>query len=390
MPPGGRADHELDFYPVIPAGGSGKRLWPLSRVEEPKFLKPIAGPGSNLFVQTVERLSAVAPTRNIYVVTGERYAPRILEEAPGIAPGNVLAEPGPMDSGPAIALASAIIDRRHPGSLMGTFAADHFIPDPEGFASAVRTALAGAARGLLMTIGVEPTRPDTGYGYVHLDASTGAEGIFSVKRFKEKPDFALATEFLASGEYLWNASTFVWRPDVFLEELRLEDPGMHEGVSRLAEAWDTPSRPALLAEIWPTLTRIAVEYLVMEPASARGRVGTVRGGFPWTDVGDFNTLGEINGTDASGNSVVGAEPVARRVLSTGAELAEAADAAVLLQDSENLVVHPSAGKFVAAIGVQDIAIIETADALLVCARDRVQDVKALVDALGEIPRPELL
>ena len=361
------------FHPVIPAGGSGKRLWPLSRVGEPKFLMPIGAHGSSLLTQTLDRLGLLAPAAHAYVVTGERYAERIALEAPGLAPENVLAEPSPMDSGPAIALAAAVIAQRHPGSIMGSFAADHFIPDSAAFADAVRTAIAGAEQGLLMAVGIEPTRPETGYGYIHLDPGSERDGVFAVKQFKEKPSRETAEAFLASGEFLWNASMFVWQPETFLAELARRDERLHAGITRIAAAWDTPDRAATLAEVWPTLPKVAIEYVVMEPAAAEGLVGTVRGAFGWTDVGDFNALGDINEPDEHGNAVIGADR-----------------ATVLAREARNVVVRPGADKLVAVIGVDDVAIVETDDVLLVCARDRVQDVKGLVESLGEISRDDLL
>lgn len=381
---------DSSFYPVIPAGGSGKRLWPLSRRGEPKFLMPAHNGESNLLMQTLDRLKLVAPTDNVYVVTGESYAERILNEAREVSATNLLAEPGPMDSGPAIALAAAVIAKRHPNSVMGSFAADHAISDPDAFALAVRTAIAGAQRGYLMTIGVEPTRPDTGYGYIHFDASVDDDGIFSVRRFKEKPDLALATKFLETGEYLWNASMFVWRPEVFLEELRLEDPAMHDGVQRIASAWDGPHRAEILAATWPTLTRMAVEYLVMEPAAARGRIGTARGRFPWTDVGDFNTLGALHQPDADGNTIIAADRAPVAVLQGVGSISREASSDVLIRDSANTVIHPADGKLVVLIGVENLAIIDTEDVLLVCVRNRVQEVKTIADALPAIPREDLL
>lgn len=375
----------MSFYAVIPAGGSGKRLWPLSRARAPKFLMPV-GAGANLLQQTLARLECLAPPANTYVVTGESHVDRILAEAPALVPDNVLAEPFPMDSGPAIALAAAVIAQRHPGSVMGSFAADHYIPDAASFVDALRVAIRGAERDLLMTIGVEPTRPDPGYGYIHFDAGSEADGVYAVARFKEKPTPAVATAFLSTGEYLWNASMFVWRPEVFLDELRGQDPEMHRGVTSLAAAWDTPDRADALAAIWPTLTRMAVEYLVMEPASDRSRVGTVRGRFRWTDVGDFNTLGEISAPDVHGNVVIGSD----EPLPPDGEPGEAADGAVMIKDAKNLVLHPGAGKLLAAIGVEDLAVIDTEDALLICPRDRVQEVKQLVEALSETAHSKLL
>lgn len=381
---------DTSFYPVIPAGGSGKRLWPLSRMREPKFLMPANNGESNLLMQTLDRLELVAPADNVYVVTGETYAERILSEARSIPRANLLAEPGPMDSGPAIALAAAVIAERHPDSVMGSFAADHAISDPRAFASAVRTAIAGARQGYLMTIGVEPTRPDTGYGYIHFDASTQNDGVFGVRRFKEKPDLALATEFLQTGEYLWNASMFVWRPEAFLEELRIEDPDMHDGVRLIGAAWDGPDRAEILTATWPRMTRMAIEYLVMEPAAARGRIGTARGRFPWTDVGDFNTLGALNEPDADGNTIIAADRAPAAELQGVGSVSREATSDVLIRDSANTVIHPADGKLVVLIGVENLAIIDTEDVLLICARDRVQEVKTIADALPEISREDLL
>lgn len=380
----------MDFYPVIPAGGSGKRLWPLSRLREPKFLMPVGAADSNLLLQTLKRLEAVAPSSNVYVITGATYARRIREEAPDVPARNVLEEPAPMDSGPAIALAAAIIAKRHPGSVMGSFAADHSIADSEAFAFALRSAIAGAERGYLMTIGVEPTRPDPGYGYIHFDASAEVDGVFAVKRFKEKPDLELAKTFLESGEYLWNASMFVWRPEVFLDELRLEDPGMHDGVTRIADAWDGPERDDVLEETWPTLTKMAIEYLVMEPAAARGRIGTVRGRFPWTDVGDFNTLGELSDADARGNAIIAADSGTSQELAGVGTVTKGTDVEVLFRDSAGVVVHPVSGKLVVVIGVEDVAVVDTDDVLLVCAKDKVQEVKTIVESLASISRQDLL
>ena len=364
----------MAFFPLIPAGGSGKRLWPLSRAAEPKFLMPVGPDGVSLLGQTVERLSSVAPVEQTYVVTGERYVDQVVAAAPNLTTKNVLAEPSPMDSGPAIALGSAVIAHRHPGSVMGSFAADHHIPAVASFAEALRVAIDGAERDLLMTIGVQPTRPDTGYGYIHFDAASEDRGVYAVSQFKEKPTSALAEEFLASGEYLWNASMFVWRPEVFLEELRRYDPAMHDGVTTLAAAWDTPERKEAVKSIWPTLTKRAVEYLVMEPASHRGRIGTVKGQFSWTDVGDFNTLGAINEPDADGNAMLGATSPAE----------------VFIKDGKNLVLHSAGGKLIAVVGAEDLAVIDTEDVLLVCSRSRAQSVKDLVDALSERSRDDLL
>jgi mannose-1-phosphate guanylyltransferase len=218
-----------------------------------------------------------------------------------------------------------------------------------------------------MTVGITPTRPETGYGYLQCGAHIDGGPVRAVEEFKEKPAYEVAEAYLSSGRYYWNASMFVWRVDVFLAELERQCPELHAGLARIAEAWDGPSRAEVLGEVWPTLPRISVDYAVMEGAAAAGRVATVAGDFGWTDVGDFHTLGDVLPADADGNVVLadGNEP----------------KPGVLLHDSAGLVVVPQSGRLVAALGVRDLVVVDTPDAVLVCPRQRAQDVKHLVDRL---------
>lgn len=252
------------LHAVIPAGGSGTRLWPLSRAGRPKFLLPLTGSTDSLLQATVGRLAPlVAPERTL-VVTGQPHAAAVAAQLPGLPPDNILAEPAPRDSGAAIGLAAAVIAQREPDAVMGSFAADHLVQHRDSFAAAVREAVTGAEQGWLMTVGMRPTRPETGFGYVQYGAGTGSGSIRRVVQFKEKPDRELAERFVASGDYLWNASMFIWRVEVFLAELARQQPALHDGLVRIAAAWDTPRRAEVLAEVWPQLPRIAVEYAVME------------------------------------------------------------------------------------------------------------------------------
>jgi mannose-1-phosphate guanylyltransferase len=354
------------FFAVIPAGGSGTRLWPLSRADHPKFLHPLTGTSASLLQATVARLAPLAPPERTLVVTGVAHAAAVARQVSGLPEENILIEPSPRDSCAAIGLAAALIARRDPEAVMGSFAADHLITDPRRWEQAVRAAVTGAEQGLLMTIGITPTRPETGYGYLELGAEIGPGPLRRVEEFKEKPTLEVAESYLRSGRHLWNASMFVWRVDVFLAELARQQPELHAGLTTIAAAWHTGDRARVLGEVWPTLTRISVDYAVMEGAAAAGRVGTVPGDFGWNDVGDFHTLGEVLPADESGNVVVGdAKP------------------GVLLRDSSNLVVVPQAGRLIAALGVQDLIVVDTADVLLVCPRERAQDVKKLVEDLKE-------
>ena len=354
------------MYAVIPAGGSGTRLWPLSRSAEPKFLHPLSGTEASLLQATVRRLAPLTSPEHTLVVTGASHAPAVARQLTELPEDNVLIEPSPRDSCAAIALAAAVIAEREPAAVMGAFAADHLIADPATYLDVVRSAIAGAERGMLMTIGITPTRPETGYGY--LQCGEFLDGpVRRVEEFKEKPAYDIAQRYVESGRYVWNAGMFVWRVEVFLAELARQQPDLHDGIRRIAAAWATPGRDEVLGEVWPTLTKISVDYAVMEGAAAAGRVATVPGDFGWTDVGDFATLGEVLPADPAGNVVLSA------VASAKPE--------VILSDTSGTVVVPQSGRLIAALGVRDLVIVDTPDALMVCPRDRAQDVKCLVDEI---------
>jgi mannose-1-phosphate guanylyltransferase len=366
------------LYAVIPAGGSGTRLWPLSRAGNPKFLHPLTGTPATLLQATVERLGPLTDEAHTFVVTGAAHAAAVARQLPELPEQNLLVEPAPRDSCAAIGLAAAIIAHGDPQGVMGSFAADHLIADGARFVEVLRSAVGGAQQGFLMTVGIQPSRPETGYGYLECDGVVSGE-VRRVDQFKEKPSREVAEEYLADGHHFWNAGMFVWRVDVFLEELARQQPEMHAGLTRIAAAWHTPERDAVLGEVWPTLRKISVDYAVMEGAAAAGRVATVVGDFGWNDIGDFATLGDVlpgeeTGPDTAPNVVVdpGEKPE------------------VLLLDSTGLVVVPHSGRLVAALGTHDMIIVDTPDALLVCPRERAQDVKMIVDALKEAGQHRLV
>ncbi|WP_189171669.1 mannose-1-phosphate guanylyltransferase [Pilimelia anulata] len=356
------------LYAVIPAGGSGTRLWPLSRAGHPKFLHPLTGTPASLLQATADRLAPLAGADRTYVVTGAAHAAAVARQLPALPAGNVLVEPSPRDSCAAIGLAAALIARRDPDAVMGAFAADHLIADVAEFHRVIGRAVEGARAGHLMTVGITPTRPETGYGYLQLGAAAGTAR--AVAEFKEKPDAATAERYVKSGNHLWNASMFVWRVRTFLDELARQCPDLHAGLDRIADSWGTPAQDAVLGEVWPTLRRISVDYAVMEGAAAAGLVATVPGDFGWNDVGDFHTLGAVLPGDHAGNVTLG-------------------PGEALLDDCADTVVVAQSGRLVAAVGVRDLVVVDTPDALLVCPRDRAQDVKRLVDAL-DTPTRQLL
>jgi mannose-1-phosphate guanylyltransferase len=357
-----------ELHVVVPAGGSGTRLWPLSRAANPKFLHPLTGTDRSLLQATYDRLAPLCTPDRLLIVTGPAHAPGVARQLPDLPEENILVEPFARDSCAAISLAAAVIEERSPGAVMASFAADHLVADVAAFADTVWHAVEGAADGALMTIGITPTRPETGYGYLRCSAPPRFGEIQRVLEFKEKPTLDVATEYLKSGRYLWNASMFLWSTDVFLAELAARRPDVHDPVRVISHAWGTADQDAVLASVWPDVPKVAVEYAVMEPAAAEGKVGTVPGDFGWSDIGDFETLGELLGRDVDGARVVDVQGKA------GGE--------VLAVDSDGTIVLPGE-RLVATLGVRDLIVVDTEDAVLVCRRDRAQDIKRLTELLRE-------
>ena len=352
------------LYCVTLAGGSGTRLWPLSRAGDPKFLHALTGTSASLLQATYIRLAPLSTPERTFVVTGTAHAAAVARQLPDLPQENLLVEPAPRDSCAAIGLAAVLIARRDPTAMMGSFPADHMVRRPEAFHEAIRAAISGAQDGRLMTVGITPTGPETGFGYLQCGPSDN--GVMAVAEFKEKPNHEVAVEYLRTGRYLWNAGMFVWRVEAFLAELARQQPVLSEGLHAIGDAWGTPEQDRVLGETWPTLPKISVDYAVMEGAADAGLVSTVPGDFGWTDVGDFHTLGEVLAPDAHGNVLVGEDK-----------------ADVLLSDSTGCIIVPQSGRMVAALGLQDVIIVDTPDAVLVCPRDRAQEVKKLVDELKE-------
>ncbi|MFN3867006.1 MAG: mannose-1-phosphate guanylyltransferase, partial [Demequina sp.] len=281
-----------DFVSVVPAGGVGSRLWPLSRPERPKFLIDLLGTGTTLIQDTIARLAPLSET--LYVVTGERHADAVAGQLPDVPGERIIAEPSPRDSMAAIALAAALIENRMGERIMGSFAADHVIPDAKAFRATVRTAIEAARTGRVVTIGIEPTEPSTAFGYVRSGASLAdAPGAFTVEAFTEKPDADTAAAFIAQGGSSWNAGMFVVSTSVLLGHLARLQPTLEAGVREIAAAWDGPSRAEVLSRVWPTLTRIAIDHAIAEPVAVEGGVAMVPGPFAWHDVGDFASLAAL-------------------------------------------------------------------------------------------------
>jgi mannose-1-phosphate guanylyltransferase len=362
---------EGGFYAIVPAGGAGTRLWPLSRADRPKFLLQLLGDGRSLLQTTLDRLAPVSD--GVCVVTGTAHAAAVARQLPQLPDDDLFVEPSPRESAAAIGLAAAVLARRHPDCVVGSFAADHVVPEVDAFHRVVAEAVATARAGYLVTVGITPTHPATGFGYVcsaePLDVP-GAPSALQVKEFREKPDEATARSYVESGRYRWNAGMFVARAATLMALYEEHQPELAAGLHRIADAWDSPAREEVLGDVWCQLPKIAIDYAIAEPAAAAGRVAVVPGSFGWDDIGDFRSLSTLLPSADDGVQTLG-------------------PAEVVPQDASGTVVVSSSGRLVALLGVSDLVIVDTPDALLVADRARAQDVKALVDRLRD-GHPELL
>lgn len=350
------------FWAVVPAGGAGTRLWPLSRSGSPKFLHDLTGSGRTLLEQTHDRLAPIVGDR-FMVVTGAAHLDAVRSQLAILDGDAVLAEPSARDSMAAIGLAAAVLERRG-AEVMGSFAADHVIADPERFHAAVVAAVDAARDGWLVTIGIEPTFASSAFGYIHQgEALSGHPQARAVVEFVEKPSVPVAEDYVASGNYRWNAGMFVVRPTVLLDLLAEQDPGFSATLRAIA------AEPHRLAEWWEKLPKIAIDHAIAEPAAAAGKVATVPGSFGWDDIGDFDSLATLLG-DQEKCVVLG-------------------DATRVQTREVTGLIVPGSDRMVAVIGLDDVVVVDTPDALLVTTRERAQDVKAIVAALKEQGRSDL-
>jgi mannose-1-phosphate guanylyltransferase len=367
--PSARASSGMPFWSVVPAGGSGTRLWPLSRSAQPKFLLPLLGDHS-LLQQTADRLRPLAPPERTLVVCGRAHAAAVAAQLPHLPEANIVVEPAPRGSGPAIGLAAAIIARHDPKAIMGSFAADHEVRDQEAFARAVGVAIEAAGSGLLVTIGLTPSRPETGYGYIESTdeaiVTTGDGTAFRARGFVEKPDLARATAYVESGQFLWNASMFIWKVGSFLDELARLQPDLHLGVTRIAAAWGTAEQGRVLAEVWPTLPDVTIDEGVMERSP---RVAVVPAEMGWSDVGDWHGLGELLDHDADG------------ICGRGDLVHSRSRASVVWSETDRVI---------ALVGLENVVVVDTPDALLIADRAHAQEVRSVVAMLKGTMRSAVL
>lgn len=359
------------FYAIVPAGGSGTRLWPLSRQSNPKFLHPLPGPRS-MIQETVDRLLPACDTSSIFVMTGASHAALVARQLPELHEEQIIIEPFARGSGPAIGLGVALAARQHPEAIVGSFAADHYVEKPDVFIKTLNAAIELAEQDYLVTIGIEPRHPETGYGYIRSSELLGTFADipgYRVAEFKEKPVLEVAERYVASGEYLWNASMFVWKANVFMEELRRLLPDLAGAIDEIVAAWDTPAREETLARVWTGIEDVTIDHGILERSS---RVAMVPGSFGWSDLGDWHGVGTIiqeRNTLYPENVVVNAD--------------------VITVDATNAVVFGS-GRQVAIVGIDDVIVVDTHDAVLVCRRSHAQQTKEVVDQLKAAGATDLI
>jgi mannose-1-phosphate guanylyltransferase len=352
-----------DVYAVIMAGGAGTRFWPASRELRPKQLLPLGGdPNESLLAATVRRIAPLVPASNVYIATGAKLADATSRELPHVPRANVLAEPVPRNTAPCIGWATATIARSNPDAIVMVLPSDHYITDEEGFRALIAKAIAGARAGYMATIGVVPTRPEVGYGYIELGAEIDG-GMREVARFVEKPDRARAEQYMAGGKHLWNAGMFFFRARTMLDAIRGCMPDLADGLARIDAAASMGDEARELASTFPGLPSVSIDTGVMEKAS---RLAVVPGNFGWNDVGSWESAWELASKDDAGNALPA------RAVAVGAR-------GNLVRDLTSEGTR--AKKVFALVGVNDLVIVETDDAVLIIPRDRAQDVRSVVQAL---------
>ncbi|KAG2128522.1 nucleotide-diphospho-sugar transferase [Suillus bovinus] len=364
------------FYVVIPAGGAGTRLWPLSREEHPKFLLDLTLKGRSLIQATWDRLLPLSSPLRTTVVAGPGHVKSIREQLPDLLAHNLICEPGPKDSMAAIGLAAAVLSKRDSNAVIGSFAADHMISGDDAFLSAVAEAVEVAKKDYLVTIGIAPSHPSTGFGYIRLGNKLGikeAPNARLVSSFKEKPDARTAAAYIGTGNYRWNAGMFVTKATFLLDLLKEYKPELHDGLQKIAAVWhDEALRQAALNEIWPELEKIPIDNAVAEPAAAEGKVAVVPATFGWDDVGDFSSLADLLPAESNQPRVLGDSSL------------------VLTEQVAGGIVVPGSGRLITCLGVDDLVIVDMPDTLLVTTRARSQEVKRLVKKCRDAGWKQLL
>lgn len=346
------------------AGGSGTRFWPKSTKALPKQFLNLFGDGT-MIQNTVKRIEGMIPRERILVVTNESYTGLVQKQLPGIPEENILGEPVARNTAPCVAIAAELLYQKDPDAIMVVLPADHHIQDAEAFSAVLDAAVQKAERGrFLLTLGISPTRPETGFGYIKGDnsreQSMAGHAVYPVKEFTEKPDEKTAQKFIASGNYYWNSGMFIWKADTVLKEFEKQLPGMYALVKKAGNSLYKKGHNTAIREFYEAAESVSIDYGIMEGAE---NVFVVPGSFGWNDVGSWPAVYDLGDKDANDN--------VNQAKTT------------LFSESTGNYVFSQSGKAIALVGVERLAIVETDTALLICNLDKAQGVKDVVNKLSE-------
>lgn len=358
----------MNHYGVIMAGGGGTRFWPLSRQKTPKQLLNLSG--HDLMVnEAVERMATVIGKSNIFIVTADVQAPAMITATQGkVFPRNILAEPAARNTAACIGYAAMEIYRKYGDGVMIITPADHYIEDVAALSEIFKTAILTAEeQDKLVTIGLKPTFPSTGFGYIKYEAEVDST-VKPVIEFREKPDEETAKKYVESGRYAWNSGMFIWKASLILKKLEEYTPDIYEDLKSIGDAMNTPQEQEILHDVYPNIRKISIDYAVMEPSASKGDVLVIPGDCGWNDVGSWDMMDILHEPDRDNNILLGD---------------------VVAVDVKDAVIYSST-RTVTAVDVENIVIVETPDAIMVCSKDKAQDVKKIVDTLNETGRKELL
>lgn len=358
------------MHAVIMAGGRGTRFWPRSREKKPKHLLDITS-DRTIIQETVDRIKPLVKPKNILIVTGQKHARELMKQLPEIPAKNILIEPTGRNTAPCIGLAAIHIQKRYKDDVMIVLPSDHGIADPAQYRKVIAAAAKAAEKeNALVTVGLKPTSPHTGFGYMEGGTSIGrvaGQTLLRVKAFREKPDRKKAEAFVKNGNFFWNSGMFIWKASTIINEIERYLPDLYSGLMTILASLGKPSAARTLSTIYKGLASISIDYGIMEKAKD---VFMIPASFGWSDVGSWDTVWEISTRDKNGNAVTGGSQA-------------------IFENTENALVY-SPKKLVALIGMKDVIVVETKDALLICKKGQSQDVKKIVDMLEASGENQLL
>lgn len=354
---------------LIMAGGEGTRFWPLSRSNRPKQFLKLTDDQKTMLQSTVDRIKGLVPPEQIFIATNENYREAIEKQLPEVPEENIIIEPYKRDTAPSIGLASLYIERKYPGSTMIVLPADHLVKDKDRFLNILQKAVMTAAVGSnLVTIGIKPTHPETGYGYIHygnLLHTIDKDKVYEVREFTEKPDLETAKSFLEAGTYLWNSGMFVWKVETIQEKIKKHMPDLYQAMERIRQAIGSDLEEKVIKKEFEELKGISIDYGIMEKASD---IYVIPGDFGWDDLGSWPVLERVKRVDKDGNIVLGKHYGI---------------------DTKNSIIH-SEDKVVTTIGIENVVIVSTEDAILICDKKRAQEVKKIREILHKNGMEECL